>query len=215
MRFTQLQVHGETFIGLLGFGTDKYAMLSDDFPKTDVLDVPHMGTKVYGTGLVGMLCQGNSNGMLLPYFVSDEDMAKIKEFAREVGFNVARIGGRHTALGNLIACNDHGAIVSPTVEDKKVEDILDVETVRMNVAGSSESGACILATNKGFLAHNDAEEQLQEISAILKVKGLCGTVNYGFPFVKSGVIANSKGYMAGMRTTGIELGRIEDALGFI
>ena len=39
--------------------------------------------------------------------------------------------------------------------------------------------------------------------------------NFGFPFVKSGLIANSNGYLAGSRTTGIELGRIDEALGFL
>lgn len=211
----QLHVHGETFIGLLGFGTDKYAMLSENFPKNDVLGVPVINTRVYGTNLVGLLCQGNSNGILLPYFVPDEDVKKIKKFASEIGFNVGKVHDKHTALGNLIACNDYGAIISPLIEDKNAGDILGVETVKMKVASSDEVGACIIATNKGFLAHNDAENQLKTIESVLKVKGLSGTVNYGFPFVKSGVIANSNGYLTGTRTSGVELGRIEDALGFV
>jgi translation initiation factor 6 len=39
-----------------------------------------------------------------------------------------------------------------------------------------------------------------------------GTSNYGTQMVGSGLIANSKGYVAGSKTTGHELGRIEDAL---
>jgi len=42
-----------------------------------------------------------------------------------------------------------------------------------------------------------------------------GTINYGFPLVGSSLLANTKGYVAGLETTGIELGRIEEALGFI
>lgn len=215
MRFMQLHVHGESFIGLLGFATDKYAILSENFPENDVLGVPVLNTTIYGTNLVGLFCHGNSNGMLLPYFVSEEDFRKVSKFAREVGFNVAKVEDKHTALGNLVACNDHGAIVSPLIEDNAVGDILDVETTRMKIASSNETGSCLTATNKGFMVHPDAEHQLKDIEDILKAKGLCGTVNYGFPFVKSGVIANSRGYIAGIRTSGIELGRIEDALGFI
>lgn len=215
MRFMQAHVHGESFIGLLGFATDRYAVLSENFPKNDVLDVPVLNTRVYGTNLVGLFCQGNSNGMLLPYFVSDEDFKKVSGFAREAGFNVGKVEDKHTALGNLIACNDHGAIVSPLIEDKTIGDVLDVEVVKKKIADSNETGSCLIATNKGFLAHPDAEQQLDKIEDILKVKGLCGTVNYGFPFVKSGVITNSNGYIAGIRTSGIELGRIEDALGFV
>ncbi|OYV09323.1 MAG: translation initiation factor 6 [Methanosaeta sp. NSP1] len=42
-----------------------------------------------------------------------------------------------------------------------------------------------------------------------------GTVNMGSPLVGSGLLANSKGYLAGFETSGPELGRIEDALGFL
>ncbi len=42
-----------------------------------------------------------------------------------------------------------------------------------------------------------------------------GTVNFGSPLIGSGLLANSAGYLAGADTTGPELGRIEDALGFI
>jgi translation initiation factor 6 len=211
----QVNVHGESFIGLLGFATDKYAILSENFPKNDVLDVPVLNTRIYGTNLVGLFCQGNSNGILLPYFVSDEDLRKVGDFARDFGLNVGKVNDKHTALGNLIACNDRGALVSPLIEEDTIGDVLGVEVVKTRIANSNETGSCITATNKGFLAHNDAENQLNEIGNVLKVKGLCGTVNYGFPFVKSGVIANSNGYLAGMRTSGIELGRIEDALGFL
>jgi translation initiation factor 6 len=216
MRYLQLSVRGDTFVGLLGFATDAYAVLSDSFPKNDVFQVPALCTKLYGTGLVGLLCQGNSSGILLPYFVSDDEFLKVKKFADCIGVNVGKVHDRHTALGNMLACNDHGAVASPLLEDVKIiRDVLDVEVVQMKVASSTESGACILATNKGFLAHHDAEGQLDEIEGVLKVKGMCGTVNYGVPFVKSGIIANSNGYIAGTTTSGIELGRIEDALGFM
>jgi translation initiation factor 6 len=42
-----------------------------------------------------------------------------------------------------------------------------------------------------------------------------GTINYGGPLVGSGLVANASGYVAGQQTTGPELGRIEDALGYI
>jgi len=211
----QLHVHGENFVGLLGFASDRYAVLADNFPKNDVLGVPVLNTKVYGTNLVGLLCQGNSNGILLPYFISDNDFEGIKKFGDNIGVNVGKVYDKHTALGNMIACNDKGAVLSPLIEDKRVEDILDVEVVKNKVASSNEVGACLVATNKGFLVHHDAENQLKELEEIFKVKGLTGTVNYGFPFVKSSVIANSNGYLVGRRTSGIELGRIEDALGFV
>ncbi|MDP2766906.1 MAG: hypothetical protein Q8O41_05580 [Candidatus Methanoperedens sp.] len=42
-----------------------------------------------------------------------------------------------------------------------------------------------------------------------------GTVNFGSPLVVSGLLANSKGYVAGEDTTGPEISRIEDTLGYL
>jgi translation initiation factor 6 len=42
-----------------------------------------------------------------------------------------------------------------------------------------------------------------------------GTVNFGSPLIGSGLLANSKGYIAGEETSAPEMGRIEDALGFL
>ena len=41
---------------------------------------------------------------------------------------------------------------------------------------------------------------------------MIGTINHGVPFIGSGLVANSKGALVGDLTTGIELGRIEEAL---
>lgn len=218
MHLQQVSINGEDFVGLLGFATDRYAVLSENFRKTDVLDVPVLKTRIYGTNLVGMLCSGNSNGLLVPYFVSDEDIGKIKKFLNESGLdiNIGRLFDRYTAIGNMIACNDKAAIVSHDISDvNAIRDVLDIEITRDYIANHREVGACCIATNKGFLVHPDAKDEIDKISDILGVKGDTGSVNFGFPFVKSGIIANSHGYITGFRTTGIELGRIDDALGFL
>ena len=73
-----------------------------------------------------------------------------------------------------------------------------------------------IATNKGVLVHPKATQH--EIGVIEDLFGLpveIGTVNFGSPLVGSGLLANSNGYVAGLETTGPELGRIDDALGFL
>ncbi|HPM62781.1 MAG TPA: translation initiation factor 6, partial [Methanoregulaceae archaeon] len=42
-----------------------------------------------------------------------------------------------------------------------------------------------------------------------------GSVNMGSGLVGTGLIANARGYVAGLETTGFELGRIEDIFGFL
>jgi translation initiation factor 6 len=75
---------------------------------------------------------------------------------------------------------------------------------------------CGAATNRGILVHPRAS--VSEIDQLENLFGLSvdiGTVNFGSPLIGSGLLANSHGYLAGSETTGPELGRIEDALGFL
>ncbi|MFC2162556.1 translation initiation factor IF-6 [Candidatus Altiarchaeota archaeon] len=216
MHYESKRVQGEDFIGLLGLATDKYSILSQSFPKTHALDVPSSRTMIYDTNLTGMFCAGNSNGLLVPYFVKDDELRKLERFLNPLGAEVARMEDRHTALGNMISANDNACIHSPNILGyTALEDTLGVEAVSMSVGGHEESGACLVATNKGFIATPDAEGQVKELEDILKVPGDVGTVNFGVIFPKSGLIANSNGYIVGERTSGIELGEIDDALGFI
>ena len=216
MHYQQITHHGEDFIGLLGHATEKYCILSNDFPKTDILKTDILRTRIYSTNLVGMFCTGNSKGLLLPYFIEDDELEKIKKFLEPLGVEAEKINDRHTALGNLIAANDNACILSPKLLDyKTLEDVLQVETISMSLGGHEEVGACIMPTNKGFYATPDASDRLKELERIFKVPGDVGTVNFGIPFVKSGLIANSNGYITGNRTSGIELGEIDSALGFI
>jgi translation initiation factor 6 len=43
---------------------------------------------------------------------------------------------------------------------------------------------------------------------------MIGTINHGVPLIGSGLVANTKGAIVGNLTTGIELGRIDEALKF-
>jgi translation initiation factor 6 len=222
MHLQQVSIEGDDFIGLFGFSTDKYAFLSEKFPKKikKILKIENEArTKIYGTSLLGLFCAGNSNGILLPYFVPKRIIIFLKK-SLPMDINIGIVQGKYTAIGNLIASNDFSAIISPKIEDiniKLVEDILDVEVFQGELAGYSEVGSCCVVTNKGFLVHPDVNEnELKKLKEIFKVSGgATGTVNFGFPYPKAGLIANSHGYLAGKSTSGIELGRIDEALGFL
>ncbi|MFH1055082.1 MAG: translation initiation factor IF-6 [Candidatus Altiarchaeota archaeon] len=216
MHADQVTVHGEDFIGLLGTASDRYAVISPEFEFSEILDVPTLKTKIYGTKLVGIFCTGNSNGVLVPYFISDTEFAAMVAFMKPLGVEVMKVKDKYTAVGNMVAANDKKAFISNSLtrDYKEIEDALGVEAVLGDVGGHIEVGAYIFATNKGFLAHPDAESQLPQLKELFKVGGMVGTVNCGIPYVKSGLIANSNGYITGGRTTPIEMQRIEDALGF-
>ena len=86
--YQQISVDGEDFVGLLGLATDSYALLSSNFGDVPVLEVPIIKTRIYGTNLVGLFCTGNSHGLLLPYFIDDEKIDKIRKLLSEFDTHV-------------------------------------------------------------------------------------------------------------------------------
>jgi translation initiation factor 6 len=123
--------------------------------------------------------------------------------------NVERVESKFTAIGNLIATNDNGAIVSPLFKgetDRQVQDVLGVPTNSMTVGGFVQTGSMIVATNGGAGVHPKAtEDEVKEISEILQVPAEPVTVNGGVPFLSSGIIANMKSVVVGNLTSGPEL----------
>ena len=84
------------------------------------------------------------------------------------------------------------------------------------VGGVEVVGSAAVATNKGVLAHpRSSDDELETLDDLFGVNVNVGTINYGTPLVGSGLLANTKGYVAGAETTGPELGRIEETLGFV
>lgn len=208
----QSNVDKEEFIGLFGIATDRYAIISENFPEID-FNVPVLRTKLYDTDLVGIFCAGNSNGLLISSFAKEKEVEKIKKFGKETGFNVETLEGYFNALGNLIACNDKGAIISKKIsKPKTAEEILGVECTTRKIGEHDEVGSCTVVTNKGFIVHPDAEKELLDLKEIFRVSGKIGSVNMGVPYVHSGIIANSFCAIVGEKTTHIEIERISDGL---
>ena len=221
MSFYQTNFLGESYLGLFGFSSDKYCLISDRLSKNNIdkieeaLGVGTIPTKIFSFFLVGIMGAGNSNGVLLPYLSENSEIKKIK---KSVG-NVCVVPEKFTALGNLVVANDNGAIISDIFSEKTralVEDFLDVETVQRDIAGSSEVGALCLATNKGFVVTPDSDDsEMKGLEKIFGVKGGRASANFGSKVVGCCMIANSKGILIGDETTPIELGYINEALGFL
>ena len=72
---------------------------------------------------------------------------------------MATIPGQYTAVGNIVAANDNGAIASPFLSPEAVEVIeetLDVDVKTSHIVGSDIIGSLIKVTNKGFLMSTNA-----------------------------------------------------------
>lgn len=179
----------------------------------EVLNVRAVETLVNGSTVVGALSRGNSNGFLFPYGSAAEEMQKL------IGVPAGTLPGRLNAVGNMVLANDSAALVHPELSDTALEAIgrtLKVDVYRGTIAGIKNVGMAGVVTNKGLLVHPKVTALERE--TLEKIFGLSvniGTTNFGTQMLGSGLLANSKNFVAGSETTGPELGRIEEALGFL
>jgi translation initiation factor 6 len=165
---------------------------------------------------VGALLAGNRSGLVASSRLRDRERERIED---ALSVPVATLPGRVTAAGNVVLANDSGALVHPDLPEAAVaviRDTLGVPVERGSVADVPTVGTAAAATNRGALCHPKATEaELEAIEDALSVPADIGTINYGGPLVGSGLVANDAGYVVGEETTGPELGRIEEALGYI
>ncbi len=211
MRFRKIDVDGDPNIGLRGFATDEYAIFGREIPEAEILEAEIHLIKIAQTELAGIFAAGNSNGIILPYLIEREELEEIKK----LGLNFAVLKTKETLMGNLVLCNDKGAVISPLLKrwKREIESTLNCEVEVGKIANLSIPGACGIATNKGCLLHREArEEEINLVKEVLKVKVSIGSVG-GSPFVKSGIIANSNAVLVGENATGPELERIMEVLG--
>ena len=167
------------------------------------------------SNLLGMYAAMNSNGIVLPNVATPAEISIIKE----TGLNVYVSKDKNNAFGNNLLLNDKGALINYNIdkaEIKNMEDTLGVEVLEGKIAGYCTVGSACIANNNGFLAHfNTSEAELADIKNGLKVSGLKGSINMGVGFISYGVIHNKNSYLAGERSSAFELGRVEEALGYI
>jgi translation initiation factor 6 len=216
----RLRIAGSSLIGVFARCTENIALVPLEVgPEMiarieDKLRVAPVITSISGSSVVGSLVCGNSTGFVTNPLASEEVIQKLSAYG-----NAARLPGKISAAGNVILANDNAALVHPGLSSRACEIIsqtLGVEVVKGTIGGLKTVGMAGVVTNKGLLVHPRVSDE--ELSVLENLFGLpidVGTVNFGSPQIGSGLLANSKGYLAGEETSGPEMGRIEDALGFL
>ena len=185
----------------LGFAETKKNRLKE-YLEVDA----QVSVSIAGTRLIGAMTVINNNGILVPSIASDEEIQNLK---KATGLNVERLKSKFTAIGNLIATNDNGALVSPLFKgelDQQIRDVLGIPVHSITVGGFIQTGSMVVATNTGAAVHpKSTEEEIEIISEALQVEVEPLTINGGVPFLSSGIIANSKSLVVGSLTSGPEL----------
>lgn len=216
----KLNLNGDPNLGLFTVPTDDFCIAGNTLMKKDreemseVLGVRIIEARVANTEFVGLFSAANSSGIALPSNSREEEV----RFFKKMGLKVFVSPLKQTALGNLILVNDNGCVIprEMVAVRSKLEQCFGVPVKIGTVARLPIVGSAALATNRGVLAHpNCTEKEMELLESVLEVNGDIGTVCFGSPFVGAGIVANSRGFVISEETTGPELQRIDEALGFL
>jgi translation initiation factor 6 len=210
-------VFGSPNIGVYCFCNEELVVVPPGLTKrkmkqfAETLGVNVCSTTVGGSTLVGALVAGNSKGLLVPHTIQNYELQRIEKYSK-----VVVVESNWTALGNVVLTNDFGVILHPDAPlgiTKCMSD-LGVQPAYSKIGRLPFVGALGIATNRGaLLSPSTLKEEQSVIETALRVGSELTTTNGGVPFVKSGILANSKGAVVGPLTRGAELMQITKALG--
>ena len=213
---------GSSYVGVFARAVDDLLLVRPDVDDDLAdelgaeLDADVLATTIGGSNTVGSLVAGNENGVLVSERATERERERVAEVADR---EVRELPGRINAAGNVVLANDYGAYVHPDLSREaitRIKETLSVPVERGDLGDVRTVGTAAVANNTGVLCHPKSREaELQAVEDALDVRADLGTVNYGAPLVGSGLVAADDGYVVGEDTTGPELGRIEETLGFI
>lgn len=195
---------------LVGIGGSENFYSVFEGELADVIPVVH--TSIAGCRIIGRLTVGNRNGLLVPNTTTDQELQHIRNSLPDE-VKIQRVEERLSALGNVVACNDYVALVHPDLDRETEEilaDVLKVEVFRQTVAGNVLTGSYCAITNQGGLVHpHTSIEDQDELSSLLQVPLVAGTVNRGSEVIGAGMVVNDWCAFCGLDTTSTELSVIE------
>ena len=215
-------VAGSPYVGVFAHASTGCLLVRRDIDDdttaaiAEKLGVESVPITIGGSGTVGALAAGNDHGLVVSSQLTDREREAISD---ATDGDVVELPGRINAAGNVVLANNTGAYVHPELNDEavaRVEEALNVQVVRGALGDRQTVGTAAVATNAGVLCHPQSREaELEILEDHLDAYVDLGTINYGAPLLGSGLLATDEGFVVGEKTTGPEIGRIEDTLGFI
>ena len=207
-------------VGAYATLTDTYCLLPTTTTKswtetfdvlTDFNNTTLVMSNIAGTPIVGRLTVGNRNGLLVPLTTTDSELAQIEQSLPD-GVVVERIEEKFSALGNVISCNDHIALIHPELDQETVEiikDVLQVDVFPTLIANESLVGSYSVFTNRGGIVTPKATvEEIEELSGQLGINIEAATVNRGSGLVNAGILVNNSRLFCGWETTALEIANL-------
>jgi len=194
---------------ILGYGQSEYYTV---FENELADEIPIVYTSIANTRIVGRMIVGNRNGIIVPNTTTDQELMHIRNTLPD-NIIVQRVEEKLSALGNCVVTNDYVALIHPDLykeSEEMIADTLNVEVFRQTVAGEMLVGSYCAFSNKGGLVNpSTSVEDLDELSSLLQVPLVAGTVNRGSNVIGAGIVVNDWAAFCGNDTTGTEIAVID------
>jgi translation initiation factor 6 len=208
-------------VGLFCYANNKYCLVPFGTSKKfkalleEALQVPIHEVKAAGTELLGVFFTGNDDILLVPNIMFDSELKLLDEL--KIKYHV--VDSELTALGNNILVSKTGIIASPEYDEEVLKELKKKTklTVKTGMIDSLNTiGSLAILNDMGCLTSPDIKDfEIQFIEKNLKTKVTKGTVNFGSPYVHSGILCNNKGFIMGDTSGGPEVQNVDEALGFL
>nr|ACO12593.1 Eukaryotic translation initiation factor 6 [Lepeophtheirus salmonis] len=174
--------------------------------------IPVVYASVAECRILGRMTVGNRHGLLVPNGTTDQELQHIRNSLPDT-VRIRRVEERLSALGNVIACNDYVALVHPDLDRETEEilaDVLKVEVYRQTVADNVLVGSYCALSNQGGLVHpKTSTAEQDELSSLLQIPLVAGTVNRGSEVIGAGMVVNDWMAFCGQDTTSTEISVVE------
>lgn len=192
----------------IGGSENFYSVFESELSDT----IPVVHASIAGCRIIGRMCVGNRNGLILPNSTTDQELQHIRNCLPD-SVKIQRVEERLSALGNVVSCNDYVALVHPDLDretEEIIADVLKVEVFRQTVATQVLVGSYSCFTNQGGLVHSKTSiEDQDELSSLLQIPLVAGTVNRGSDVIGGGMVVNDWCAFCGLDTTSTELSLID------
>jgi len=222
MALLQKDLFNSPYSGVFCATNDLVTLVPPGIPDDDMEAISGaLGTKVEvitigGSSVLGTLIAMNNKGILVSNLITTLELEKLEEITAALDLNLGVLSERSNAIGNNFLLNDSGGFCNERLsKQSKVESekIFEVDITSQSLNGMDTLGMIGCANTKGGLCHPEISDNEKEVmEKVLKVPVMEGTVNFGMPLVGAGIISSSKGAICGRQSTGVELGRVEEAL---
>ena len=222
MALLQKDLFNSPYSGVFCASNDLLTLLPPGIPEDDMEAISEaLGTKIEvitigGSSVLGTLIAMNNKGVLVSNLITSLELDKLEAIASDLELNLGVLSERSNAIGNNFLLNDAGGFCNERLSKNskiEAEKIFEIDIKYQSLNGMDTLGMIGCVNSKGGLCHPEISDDEKEImEKVLEVPVMEGTVNFGMPLVGAGIISSSKGAICGRQSTGVELGRVEEAL---